>query len=138
MSMTATSETSSWGRNDRYLILGPERQVSGVSPVRSRWPEERSKSAVNDIVATQYVRGRWGRLRGIVALSLLPTGTYRDKPFSGLVVGATDRLGAGVEHNVWAVFEPWFAEAGAVVNVVRDETGSFVTAHQASTQSQTM
>src|ERR1700722_15264912 len=48
------------GRNDRYLILGTERQVSGVSPVRSRWPEERSKSAVNDIVATQYDRGRWG------------------------------------------------------------------------------
>jgi hypothetical protein len=93
---------------------------------------------VNGIVATQYDRGRWGRLRGIVALSLLPTGTYRDKPFSGLVVGASDRLGAAVEHNVWAVFEPWFAEAGAVVNVVRDETGSFVPAHQASTQSQTM
>jgi hypothetical protein len=39
---------------------------------------------------------------------------------------------------VRAEFERWFAEARAVVNVVSDETGSFVLAHQASTQSRTM
>jgi hypothetical protein len=66
---------------------------------------------VNDLVATQSNPGWCGRLWGIVAPSLLPTGTYRDKPFSSLVVGGSDRLGAAVEHYVWAVFESWFAEA---------------------------
>jgi hypothetical protein len=117
---------------------GAERQVPGVPPVRSRWPEERPKSAVNDIVATMCNPGWSGRLRGIVVLNLLPTGTYRDKLFSRLVVAASDRPGATVEHYVRAVIERWFAEARAVVNGVRDEAGSFILAHPASTQSPTI
>jgi hypothetical protein len=51
---------------------------------------------------------------------------------------ASDQPWGTVEHCVRAEFERWFAEARAVVNVVSDETGSFVLAHQASTQSRTM
>jgi hypothetical protein len=93
---------------------------------------------VNDIVATQSNPGWWGRPRGIVPWSLLPTGTYRDKPFSRLVVGASDRLGVAFGHSVRAVFVPWFAEDGAVVHAATDETVSFLPAHQASTQSRRM
>ena len=93
---------------------------------------------MNDLVATQSNPGWWGRPRGIVPRSLLPTGTYRDKPPSRLVVGASDRLGVAVEYSTRAVFEPWFAEAGAVVNAAPDEPGSLLPTHQASTRSRRM
>jgi hypothetical protein len=58
--------------------------------------------------------------------------TYRDKPFRSLVLDTFDRLSAPVEHRyVWAELEPWFAEAGLVVDAARDETGWFVLAHRA-------
>jgi SAM-dependent methyltransferase len=76
--------------------------------------------------------GRWGQRRGIAALDRLPMSTYRDKPFRSLVLDTFDRLSAPVEHRyVWAELEPWFAEAGLVVDAARDETGWFVLAHRA-------
>ena len=84
-----------------------------MPPVRSRWAEKRPKSAVNDIVAT--------------VCNPDCVGPASVRPALGTV-----------EHCVRAEFERWFAEARAVVNVVSDETGSFVLAHQASTQSRTM
>jgi SAM-dependent methyltransferase len=76
--------------------------------------------------------GRWGQHRGIGALGRLPMSTYRDKPFRSLVLDTFDRLSAPVEHRyVWAELEPWFAEAGLVVDAARDETGWFVVAHRA-------
>jgi len=76
--------------------------------------------------------GRWGQRRGISALDALPMSTYRDKPFRSLVLDTFDRLSAPVEHRyVWAELEPWFAEAGLVVDAARDQTGWFITAHRA-------
>ena len=43
--------------------------------------------------------------------------TYRDKPFRSLVLDTFDRLSAPVEHRyIWAELEPWFADAGLVVD----------------------
>jgi SAM-dependent methyltransferase len=76
--------------------------------------------------------GRWGDRTRRDALSRLPMSTYRDKPFRSLVLDTFDRLSAPVEHRyVWAELEPWFAEAGLVVDAARDETGWFVLAHRA-------
>jgi hypothetical protein len=58
--------------------------------------------------------------------------------FSRLVVGGSGRLGVAVGHARRAVFHPWYAEAGALVHAVTDETVSIVSAHQASTQSRRM
>ena len=76
--------------------------------------------------------GRWGDRFRVGALSRLPMSTYRDKPFRSLVLDTFDRLSAPVEHRyIWAELEPWFADAGLVVDAARDETGWFVLAHRA-------
>jgi len=76
--------------------------------------------------------GRWGnRRRALRRLAKLPMSTYRDKPFRSLVLDTFDRLSAPVEHRyTWAELEPWFAEAGLVVDAARDDTGWFVLAHR--------
>jgi len=76
--------------------------------------------------------GRWGDRRRHGALSRLPMSTYRDKPLRSLVLDTFDRLSAPVEHRyIWAELEPWFADAGLVVDAARDETGWFVLSHRA-------
>ncbi len=76
--------------------------------------------------------GRWGDRFRLGALSRLPMSTYRDKPFRSLVLDTFDRLSAPVEHRyIWAELEPWFSDAGLVVDAARDETGWFVLAHRA-------
>jgi SAM-dependent methyltransferase len=77
--------------------------------------------------------GRWGDRLRLGALSRLPMSTYRDKPFRSLVLDTFDRLSAPVEHRfIWTDLEPWFADAGLVVDAARDETGWFVLAHRDS------
>ncbi len=78
------------------------------------------------------IPGRWGsRIRALRALRKLPMDTYRDKPFRSLVLDTFDRLSAPVENRyTWSELEPWFAEAGLVVDAARDETGWFVLAHR--------
>ncbi|MGB7053327.1 MAG: methyltransferase domain-containing protein [Acidimicrobiales bacterium] len=61
------------------------------------------------------------------ALRRLPMDAHRGKPFRSLVLDTFDRLSAPVEHRyVWSELEPWFADAGLVVEADRDETGWFV------------
>ena len=117
--------------DERDVVLGTERQVSGPTPVRSCWPEKRPGPAVNDIVATESNPVCSGRPRGVAAQGLLLTPTCGGMTFSRLVVGASDRLGGSVGPARRAVFEPWFAEAGASVHAVTDETVSSVPAHHA-------
>ncbi len=75
--------------------------------------------------------GRWGDRVHSGALSRLPMSTYRDKPFRSLVLDTFDRLSAPVEYRyTWAELEPWFEDAGLVVDSARDETGWFVLAHR--------
>jgi SAM-dependent methyltransferase len=75
--------------------------------------------------------GRWGDRAHNGPLSRLPMSTYRDKPFRSLVLDTFDRLSAPVEHRyTWADLEPWFKDAGLVVDAARDETGWFVLAHR--------
>jgi SAM-dependent methyltransferase len=75
--------------------------------------------------------GRLGDHIGSGVLSRLPMSTYRDKPFRSLVLDTFDRLSAPVEHRyTWAEIEPWFKEAGLVVDSARDETGWFVLSHR--------
>jgi SAM-dependent methyltransferase len=75
--------------------------------------------------------GRWGDRVHRGALSRLPMSTYRDKPFRSLVLDTFDRLSAPVEYRyTWSELEPWFSEAGLLVDAARDETGWFVLAHR--------
>ncbi|HEX7442350.1 MAG TPA: class I SAM-dependent methyltransferase [Acidimicrobiales bacterium] len=75
--------------------------------------------------------GRWGQRHDVAPLAGLPMDTYRDKPFRSLVLDTFDRLSAPVEFRyVWADLEPWFADAGLVVDAARDETGWFIVAHR--------
>ena len=86
------------------------------------------------LFATVVAAGRLGDALGIKALSDLPMGTYRDKPFRSLVLDTFDRLSAPVEHRfVWSDLAPWFAESGLVVDSARDESGWFVVAHRPPT-----
>jgi len=83
------------------------------------------------LYAGTVLPGRWGERHGIDALAGLPMGTYRDKPFRSLVLDTFDRLSAPVEHRyVWRELQPWFDEAGMVVDAARDETGWFIVAHR--------
>jgi SAM-dependent methyltransferase len=77
------------------------------------------------------VPGRVGDALGVGALSALPMGTYRDKPFRSLVLDTFDRLSAPIEHRfTWSELEPWFAETGLVVDSARDDSGWFIVAHR--------
>ena len=56
---------------------------------------------------------------------------YRGMPFRSLVLDTFDRLSAPVEFRyVWTDLQPWFDEAGMVVDARRDETGWFIVAHR--------
>jgi len=128
-----------------YLYSRPERTdartvalaaATQVRKVTVRLPHPLLKVLSEPIAALLYLGvvlpGRWGDRRGIAGLSGLPMDTYRDKPFRSLVLDTFDRLSAPVEHRyVWAELEPWFADAGLVVDAARDQAGWFVTAHRA-------
>jgi len=106
-----------------------------VRKVTVRLPHRLLKVLSEPIAALLYggvvLPGRWGQRRGLAALDALPMTTYRDKPFRSLVLDTFDRLSAPVEHRyVWAELEPWFDEAGLVVDAARDQTGWFITAHR--------
>jgi SAM-dependent methyltransferase len=109
--------------------------ASFVRTLTVRMPHPLLKALSGPIAALLYggvvAPGRWGQRRGIKALAGLPMDTYRDKPFRSLVLDTFDRLSAPVEHRyVWSELEPWFAEAGLVVDAARDQTGWFITAHR--------
>jgi SAM-dependent methyltransferase len=75
--------------------------------------------------------GAWGERVGVGSLARLPMAGYRGKPFRSLFLDTFDRLSAPVEHRyVWEELAPWFAEAGLVVDAVRDEAGWFVLSHR--------
>jgi SAM-dependent methyltransferase len=87
------------------------------------------------IAAALYVGvvlpGELGDRWGISRLARLPMDAYRGKPLRSLVLDTFDRLSAPVEHRyVWSELEPWFTEAGMVVEAARDETGWFVLARK--------
>ena len=75
--------------------------------------------------------GAYGDREGVAGLSRLPMDAYRGKPLRSLVLDTFDRLSAPVEHRyVWKDLEPWFRQAGLVVDAARDETGWFIVAHK--------
>ena len=103
--------------------------------VTVRLPHRLLKVASAPIAALLYyglvVPGAYGDRRGAPSLSALPMDAYRGKPLRSLVLDTFDRLSAPVEHRyVWRELEPWFAQAGLVVDAARDETGWFVLAHR--------
>jgi SAM-dependent methyltransferase len=120
-------------RNTRAVALSA---ASGVRRVTVHLPHSILRVLAGPIAAILYVGvvvpGRWGnRMRSLRALTKLPMSTYRDKPFRSLVLDTFDRLSAPVEHRyTWAELEPWFADAGLVVDAARDDTGWFVLAHR--------
>ena len=119
--------------NARALALAA---ASVVRRATVHLPHPLLKALSGPIAALLYagvvLPGRWGEDRRRRALSRLPMSTYRDKPFRSLVLDTFDRLSAPVEHRyIWAELEPWFTDAGLVVDTARDETGWFVLAHRA-------
>ena len=110
--------------------------ASRVRRVTVRLPHSTLRVLAAPIAAILYfgmvLPGRWGnRNPALRRLAKLPMSTYRDKPFRSLVLDTFDRLSAPVEHRyTWAELEPWFAEAGLVVDAARDDTGWFVLAHR--------
>jgi len=127
-----------------YLYSRPETLtaramgLAGASVLRRatvRLPHPLLKALSGPIAALLFagvvLPGRWGDRLHSGALSRLPMSTYRDKPFRSLVLDTFDRLSAPVEHRyTWAELEPWFRDAGLVVDAARDETGWFVLAHR--------
>ncbi len=100
-----------------------------------RMPHRILRLVTVPIAAALYVAvvtpGHLGDRLGVAALGKLPMDAYRGKPFRSLVLDTFDRLSAPVEHRyVWSELEPWFAEAGLVVESARDETGWFVLARR--------
>ena len=100
-----------------------------------RLPHRVLRALTTPIAAALYVGvvlpGQFGDRYGIGALRGLPMDAYRGKPFRSLVLDTFDRLSAPVEHRyVWSELEPWFADAGLVVEAARDETGWFVVARR--------
>ena len=125
------SRPESW--NARAAALAA---ASVVRRVSVRLPHRFLKTLSGPIATMLFfgvvLPGRCGARFGISPLSRLPMNTYRDKPFRSLVLDTFDRLSAPVEHRyTWADLEPWFADAGLVVDAARDETGWFVLAHRA-------
>jgi hypothetical protein len=120
-------------RNTRAIALGA---ASKVRRVTVRLPHSTLRVLAAPIAAILYfgivLPGRWGNRRpALRRLAKLPMSTYRDKPFRSLVLDTFDRLSAPVEHRyTWAELEPWFADAGLIVDAARDETGWFVLAHR--------
>lgn len=120
-------------RNVRAAALAA---ASIVRRVTVRLPHSLLRLLAAPIAASLYVGmvlpGRLGdRIPRLPALRGLPMNTYRDKPFRSLVLDTFDRLSAPVEHRyTWSELEPWFADAGLVVDAARDETGWFILAHR--------
>jgi SAM-dependent methyltransferase len=127
-----------------YLYSRPPRfgarsaALSAAAALRTltvRMPLRTLKGLSTPVAAVLYggvvVPGRWGERHAAPLLAGLPMDTYRDKPFRSLVLDTFDRLSAPVEHRyVWADLEPWFTDAGLVVDAARDETGWFILAHR--------
>ncbi len=83
------------------------------------------------LYAGVVVPGELGDRWHVSSLATLPLDAYRGKPFRSLVLDTFDRLSAPVEHRyVWPELEPWFADAGLVVEAARDEAGWFVLARK--------
>jgi SAM-dependent methyltransferase len=119
----------------RGVRLAAQSLATAVRTVTVRLPHRTLKTLSTPIAAGLYAGfvapGRWGQKNGVSALADLPMDTYRDKPFRSLVLDTFDRLSAPVEFRyLWRDLEPWFAEAGLVVDAARDETGWFVLAHR--------
>ncbi|MGH2704397.1 MAG: class I SAM-dependent methyltransferase [Actinomycetota bacterium] len=77
------------------------------------------------------IPGRVGERLGLPALEQLPLGTYRGRPLRSLWLDTFDRLAAPLERRfVWSEIEPWFADAGLVVERVRENAGLFVLARR--------
>jgi SAM-dependent methyltransferase len=75
--------------------------------------------------------GRLGRRMGLSALQRLPLRMYRDVPFRILWEAVFDMLSAPLERRYsWDEVEPWYAEAGLVVDSVRDDDGLVIVAHR--------
>ncbi|MGO8873811.1 MAG: class I SAM-dependent methyltransferase [Acidimicrobiales bacterium] len=109
--------------------------ATALRTVTVRLPHRTLKALSTPIAGALYgtmvLPGRWGERREVPALAGLPMDTYRDKPFRSLVLDTFDRLSAPVEYRyVWKDLEPWFSDAGLVVDAARDETGWFILAHK--------
>jgi SAM-dependent methyltransferase len=75
--------------------------------------------------------GRLGRRMGVRALERLPLQMYRDVPFRILWEAVFDLLSAPLERRYsWEEVEPWYTEAGLVVDSVRDDDGLVIVAHR--------
>ena len=75
--------------------------------------------------------GRYGEARGRRMLSSLPLASYRGKPVRSLGLDTFDRLSAPIEHRyTWPELEPWFSEAGLIVDAVREAAGLYVLARK--------
>ncbi len=135
------------GRVLLYLYSRPPRAglratalaaAAALRRLTTRMPHRRLRVLTTPIAAALYVAvvvpGEVGDRFSVGALRRLPMDAYRGKPFRSLVLDTFDRLSAPVEHRyVWSELEPWFADAGLVVEAARDETGWFVLARKPET-----
>ncbi len=109
--------------------------ASALRTVTVRLPHRLLKALSGPVAACLYggivLPGAYGDRHGVTALSGLPMGAYRGKPFRSLVLDTFDRLSAPVEHRyLWKELAPWFGDTGLVVDAARDETGWFILAHK--------
>jgi SAM-dependent methyltransferase len=109
--------------------------AAALRKVTVRIPHRLLKLLSGPIAALLYggvvLPGEYGDRRGVAGLAGLPMDAYRGKPLRSLVLDTFDRLSAPVEHRyVWKDLEPWFRQAGLVVDAARDETGWFILAHK--------
>lgn len=73
--------------------------------------------------------GRLGEILNQSRISSLPLATYRGRPIRSLHLDTFDRLSAPIENRyVWGDIEPWFRDAGLVVETVREDAGLIVLA----------
>jgi SAM-dependent methyltransferase len=119
-------------RGLRATALGA---AAAIRRLTTRLPHRVLRVITTPIAAVLYVGvvvpGDLGDRFSVGSLRRLPMDAYRGKPFRSLVLDTFDRLSAPVEHRyVWSELEPWFADAGLVVEAARDETGWFVLARK--------
>jgi SAM-dependent methyltransferase len=87
--------------------------------------------AASFLYAVLVLPGRLGEGVGIAALERLPLRMYRKLPFRTLWEAVFDVLSAPLERRYsWDEVEPWYAEAGLVVDSVRDDDGLVIVAHR--------
>ena len=83
------------------------------------------------LYGTFVLPGALGGRLGPGALARLPLATYRGKPLRSLWLDTYDRLSAPLEARyAWSDLEGWYADAGLVVEAVRDDAGLFVVARR--------